>query len=240
MYTPKTNLINILRFEFENNPQKMDQCLKDSHMKLKNQLTNRVFDTFPLLLPNPDFSLFKQFFKQILCSPTQNKMDLKQFEKDLAKIACEELLEANGVLKNDLIEMLKWPDYADKMDTYQLICAYVGVVNSYVTSELSSDINEKQDTFTTIMQFVNPNYGKWVLEVMRDLKMPYHEKYDTEHFKLHDLLTYPVRNPLFAFSLFGGGLIGAGLYLTAQYFKGMYDERADLPNTHVSKNIARD
>jgi hypothetical protein len=115
------------------------------------------------------------------------------------------------------MRMLEWD--GPNINAYKAVCSFVGNMNQRIMEELTVTIAEHPDTFNSIMGLVNPNYGKWVLEVMREKKIPYDPSYDDKEADLKDILSYPIKHPAFALSLFVGGIFGVAAYAGYELYK---------------------
>src|SRR5580700_9104604 len=157
------NLIGTLQYHFHANPELKQKCLTDAKAKIHNNLENRVFDVFPLLIERSKFLLFVDRFNEILQQPTPKVV--RHFEMDIIEIACDELLDKQGKIKSQLINLLEWNELTSKIDNYHAVCAFVGSLTASIVNESASVENNNE--FAAIASYINPNYGKWVLEIMR-------------------------------------------------------------------------
>ncbi len=212
-----SNLEEILQHHFEADADLKQKCLVDAKNKITRNLANRVFDDFPLLLAPSKFLSLTDNFKTVLKQPTGKSV--KDFERDLIQIACHALLDNQGKLKNCVINMLEWNELTSQIDNYNAVCAFVGAVNAHIVNESASLIQENNNKFTATASFINHNYGKWVLEIMREKCIPYDSIYNTDQLHMRDIILYPIKKPGFAASLLFGGFIGAAIYGGYELYK---------------------
>ena len=226
MSTARKTLIEILEEEFKTHPDNMKVCIAYSQEKIRSGDANRVFDKFPCLVEPNEFAALVESYKEILASPCKNK--IRNFEKQIAKTGCLELLERDGKIKDSILELLHWKETTPAIDNYHVISAYVGAMNACLASNNEQLFFQNKAAFSAMMNYVNPNYGHWVLETMRDLGMKYDPSYDTNKLTVSDILLYPVRNPAYALSFVFFGVAGAAVCGVADIAKRLYDDNATL------------
>lgn len=175
MSTSRPSFIELIQI----NPEVVTQCRDSSKAELARGTPNRIFDGFPILLPqNKLDNLIKKFEKifskikpitipdevddpaQLLINHDKKKIFI--WQREVIKIGCYELLGQNGQIKNEIVELLEWHPYA--INICDIVCAYVGAVNQFLADKLNILFKEKGSAFSAICQFVNQNYRKWVLE----------------------------------------------------------------------------
>lgn len=244
MHSSKKTVIDMIDSELKNHPEEMNSLITKSQKKLTSSSANRVFNDFPCLVPEVEFEkIIKEFDKLLNGNPCIRS--IRSFEKKVIDLACNELLEKDGCIKKQVLKKLHWkqnqlPEKDDyQMDNYTIVSAFVGTVHEWIVEKCHKEINKHTDTFPVIMNTVNPNYGKWILETMNDRNMPFDEKYDHDALTARDILLYPARHPLLLFSVFVGGIVGAAIYGGGKLVKHIYDENVSLPlpeNTNAPSN----
>jgi len=224
---PKSNnLITILQSAFEADLELKAACISDSKNKINNNLSGRAFDKYPLLIEKSQFKLLIKRFNQLIDMPSRRLV--REFEKEIINIACEELLDNKGKLKNQLIELLEWQELTAKIDNYRAVCGFVGVVTSCIAKEFSASTENDMHKFSATVSYINKNYNKWILEVMDEKNIKYNPKYDTDEIKIEDILLFPINRPGFSICLCLGGLFGAAAYGGYELFKAIKEDNATL------------
>lgn len=202
-----THLVEVLQHHFETNPELKQKCLNDAKSKINKNLENRVFDIFPLLIEQSKFLPFVDRFNKILQQPTEKMV--RNFELEIIQIACDALLDKQGNIQSQLIKMLEWDELTSNIDNYNAVCAFVGALNASIVNESASV--ENNNKFTDVASYINRNYGKWVIEIMREKNLPYNPIYNTDQLNLRDIILYPIKKPVFGVSLLFGGFLGAAI-----------------------------
>lgn len=219
-------LIQRLQIQFDQNPGLREKCIKNGKDSQRPGMSNRIFDDFPLLLNDEQYQDILKKYQQLF--EGGRPIDVRNFEKELIKIACGEILDDTGNLNPELMSFLEWTEYAQYIDNHQAVCAFVGMMNLYLCDVSRELVTSKQYEFNALTDLVNKNYGRWVREYMREKGIRYDSCHDTDQVTAKDILLYPVRHPLFAVSLFAGGVIGAGVYGAVKGCQELYDEYAPL------------
>jgi hypothetical protein len=220
-----TSLVETLKHHFDANPELKQECLMHAKAKIKKNLENRVFDEFPLLIERSKFLPLVDRFNEILKEPIEK--NIQNFEIDIIKMACDALLDEKGRIESQLITYLEWNNLTltSKMDNYHAVCAFVGALTASVVNESASV--ENNEVFADVASYLNPNYGKWVIEVMRENGIPYNPAYNTDQLNLRDIMLYPIRKPaVVGASLVFGGFLGAALYSGYQLYKRCVADKA--------------
>lgn len=133
MLTTKNSVfITLLSAEFEQNPDEAKACKEKSRHALETndpQIIPRIFDDFffPLTLRGKkigfvdqtqiaDFAnTFAVMLKQLSpnakgCISKNNDInEMKKWVNSITKLACQELLDENGHIKQEVITLLDWP-----------------------------------------------------------------------------------------------------------------------------------
>lgn len=226
-------LIQRLQKQFDENPGLREKCLKNGKDSQRPGMSNRIFDDFPLLLSDEQYQPILQKYRQLY--QNGRHVDVRNFEKDLIKIACDEILDGNGNLHPDLIDFLEWTEFAAHIDNHQAVCAFVGMMNLYLIDVSADLVASKQYEFNAMTDCINKNYGQWVREYMREKNIQYNPSHDTDKITAKDVVMYPVRHPLFTLSLFAGGLIGVGIYGAVKGCQEVYNEYAPLSLPEMPK-----
>lgn len=228
-----TNLVETLQHHFDTNAELKQKCLMDAKAKINKNLENRVFDVFPLLIERSKFLPLVDRFNEILQQPTRR--NIRNFEMDIIEMACDALLDKQGDIKSRLITYLEWNELTSKIDNYHAVCAFVGALTASIVNESASV--EHNEVFAAVASYINPNYGKWVIESMRENSIPYNPAYNTDPLNLHDIMLYPIRKPAFGASLLFGGFLGAALYGGYELYKRCLADNVtlELPESTGSK-----
>ena len=224
--TKNYSLIKRLQAKFSEDSQLREKCVRESKNSITHNAANRVFDSFPVMLDESQLSTLLDAYQQLL--KHSSKKEVRDFEKKIIKIACDELLDEKGNLSEELLEMIEWKECKDKINNYLAVCAFVGIVNITLTELSESVVKNNQYTYLAMTKLVNENYSGWIREYMNQNKIKYNPQYDTDQIKVTDVLLYPFTHPLFSLSIFAGGLIGLGIYGSAKLAQEIYQEHAPL------------
>jgi hypothetical protein len=184
MESSRKSFIDILKHEFTH-PEVKKICIESSVQKIKSGYVTRAFDDFPYLLDVDILSSitddFKSLFKEITRIDTSNEIHLanphdkrafEAWEKNIITHACVELVDKNGKVNSELVTLLSWEDYINKIYVINLISAYVGAINHAAMSNLSKTIENELTKFTAVTQFINANNHAWIIEVTKLLDLP--------------------------------------------------------------------
>lgn len=220
MSTPRFSLCNILKREFKNPTKRNIACDSAKNILQDHpELATRIFDKFPCLLHKNELAELTNQFRDIFMeldsssiSETEDGVDLAleadkknitAWEKKIADIAIAELLDENGTIKNELIELLEWQDFQNELRSPALICsivcAYLGAINQVIIHNLSKELANRSDIFLAVCGYVNKNCRTWVnhqiFESKEGLSTVKEEKYSKIQY--HKILHWP--NETFSF-----------------------------------------
>lgn len=159
------------------NPQKA----KELHDKTLQTLTespgnaSRIFDKFPCLLPEETIQDISKKCLNVLSDMkvdsitfdpngihVHNKNDqynIAFFIKEIVSIAITELLDNQGHIKKELIELLGWQDIQDQLNQPELIisilCGYIGAINQEIVTHFSEEILNLNSAYTGFTGYLN-------------------------------------------------------------------------------------
>lgn len=164
------------------------QYREKSKASLAKSDATRVFDTFQCLLAKNDLEKLTHQFREILLSTHRvrqtkrgpilteitQKEAIKRWLKTIAGMGCQELFDARNNLKPELIQLLGWEKFVDKIDNCELVCAFVNEINLTVFEGLSDIIRTHQDQYNALCQTINQAYRQWTAEVLDVFGIPYH------------------------------------------------------------------
>ena len=219
-------LLDRLKTTFDADSGLKLKCIKSGKNQLAAGKGNRVFDDFPIMLEGDLFSKLLLKYQELL--KHSNRIDVQKFEMSIIKIACDELLDENGKPCQQLIDLLEWSEFPDKINNYLVISAFVGMINLALSAQSLEYVDQYQYTYLAFTKLVNENYGQWIRDYMRQNKIEYDPKYNTDQIKVSDVLLYPVRHPVFTLSVFFGGMFGAGAYGAAKLIEKEIKDHAPL------------
>lgn len=172
-------------------------CLESSLKQLKGELTTRLFDDFPPLLTEPEIDLIAGRLKQILITINhvkktshgielvyyQDRAAIKQWQLNIIQKGCEALLGDDGQICNDLIELLGWQDYRNKIDNCILVCAFAHGIHQAIIPKLADFINVNcQDAYSAVCHLIHTQVSTWVIDTFKRKNIPYDEKYEKSIF----------------------------------------------------------
>ena len=219
-------LIKNLQTKFSQNSHLREKCIVTSKNKINTGYPNRAFDDFPDMLDESQVSTLLPKYKQLLKSSCRR--NIRDFEKEIIKIACDELLDDTGNVSQELITTLEWDDCQNKIDNYLVISAFVGFTNMFLTQMAAYERLQNEHTYLAMNKIINSSYGSWIRDYMNHNKIKYDTKYDTDTIKVTDVLLYPIKHPLFSLSLFAGGLTGLGIYGGVKLAQELYRDNAPV------------
>src|SRR3990167_3256132 len=169
----KTNpsFVEILHDEFKDSAIKQ-KCCESSLSKLADY-PGRVFDDFPTILSPHELNHLIGQFKEIIekinylsvsdeyaeMRPANrlhqaDKDAIYQLELSLIKKGRMELLDENTQIKKELIDVLDWQVYQNKIDRCAIIAAYVGAIHQQMVPKLSSHILNNRPPISAFLDYI--------------------------------------------------------------------------------------
>lgn len=229
MSTSRTFLIPFLENEFKDGDKKKkyQEAVKK---KILSNYQNRLFDDFDVLASSDSLTQFKLAFKEICADVPQvdaddlstlllarNKKAIEQMERQIAQLACNELLNDDGELKPELLTLLNCAQ--TPLRNGDIVCAYVAALNHLIMKAVAGDA--KCDAIGPVVcNFLNSNkrYGIWVKEEMS--KKGHQAKFDPNAI-IREIVYLPIEKPEIFFSIMGGvaAAISAGFMLASIFAK---------------------
>lgn len=226
MQSSRLTLVEILLQEFTD-PEVKKKCLESSLMRIRQGITTRAFDDFPSLLTQSELTDiahdFQIIFEQItnvhetdngiLLGNLIDQISVQNWEKIIAIKACKELLDNEGKVKSEIVDLLGWEKYIGQVNNCDVVCAYVAAVNHLAMLNLVSLIQENQMKFTAVCDYVNSNYRGWIKEVMQISGFSIDPKHEAkiERTNLQKILYFPIEHPA----------VGIGIGITALLLAGL-------------------
>lgn len=212
-YYQASNSINILNAYFEKYPAKLAKCRETSKEQIKKGYTNRIFDEFPLLISANEFDHMKRFVTSVLINLSQHATDVEtntkilspwnkhQIKTQIIMLATQgynALIDTNGKLNPELVGLLDWHEFKNKINICDLICSFTSITFGTVISALQEEVLSKLDSlekcessegeknrleekFLSILAISNyfnsdSNSRKWVIEALNNAGYPYQDK----------------------------------------------------------------
>ena len=170
-----------LEAEFKKNPETKKHCIALSRTALQaDYATGRVFDKFPGLLPEEQIQSlcneFEVFFKEakptrdvgdrFVFSQEQDRKALNAWETKIAKIACEELLDAEGHILPEITQLLEWRPDLSQTQVCCIMSAFVGTVNQEVSRRLAELLKKNEKSFLAFCGYVNQSNAEIIKNTM--------------------------------------------------------------------------
>lgn len=234
MQSSRQTFIETLRREFEDADVKTKR-IQSSLLKISQGEVTRMFDDYPSLSQDELITIsqnFKTIFAKIEKIDTAgdkiqladmiDKTALTDWEKNIAVIACDELLDSNGKIKSEIIALFGWEKHINEINNSDLVCAYVGAINHLAMSNLDGLIEENLTRYTAVCNYVNPNYRSWIKEVMGSLNLPVDLRHENkaDSLSFRDILDYPLKHPAVGVGIGLGvtGVLLAGLAIGGMLF----------------------
>lgn len=220
------------------NDEKYSAIFADSNRILESANgVERIFDQFPFLLSDIEIQVFKSLIDSVKLIERENdflvKSDSQQalegFVRKLTCNAINDLLNEQGLIKSELMQVLGW-NTEIQMDQ-QKIC---GIVSAYVAQSLQklnkkisqiashavSDANVELDVIdksAAALNFINKNFRKWINEEIEKSNRVYDSDYFFQYDWVHvsDKVCETVKN--YQGPMMVGGLVTIGFVFS--FFK---------------------
>lgn len=159
---------------------------EESSAKLAKDAT-RVFDGFQCLVSDTVLEQLCDQFRSIIAATnrvrntsngpvitqSEPKESIHRLQKTIAKIACFELFDQKHKIKPALINLLGWTGLENKIDNYDLVCAFVNEINLTIFQKLAAFITSHEQAFNAHCQLINQQYPFWSSEVLEAMAIPY-------------------------------------------------------------------
>lgn len=213
---PRETFIEIVKEDFKDTSIK-NKCIEASREKILKGQADRAFDSFPHLTPNSELKiLFNEFTKTLSrIRPNKHytlndneKLNISALERSIVRKACFELLDSDGQLKDELLQLLGWDDLKNKLDASVLVYAFVSAIHQQLTENLfkSGSIKKYGEAYKTLYHFVNPNFTKWIIEEMKSANYKYDNSYyeQVERSNFDKILSLPVERPVETMGVIAG------------------------------------
>jgi hypothetical protein len=163
-------------------PEKMTSL---SERKLENSgLRKRIFDDCPSFLTLTDVQNLSSMFENIvsmlkpskteygyqLTNPTDQNL-IRNLEKIIIEIAHKDLLNKNGSIKSEILQILNWNKKLTNDVIIDVICAYVSTVNQDIIFHLNQNSKSfsemNNNSLNAVFDFINANYNSWIKEELK-------------------------------------------------------------------------
>lgn len=215
MSHPRSSTIDILQSEFKD-PKKRTQLCKISIDILKERpgSASRIFDSFPSLLPKEKTESLTKQFRKILAEIYPNcgsngvslqykedKKSISSWTKEIASIGIKEILDSNGHIKMQLIELLGWDDFKTQLGrselTLSILCGYISAINQEIMKNSENEITQHKYAYLGLCDCLNKNIRQWVIDQLDSeghvFKVSNQTKDDKPH--TNPILRWPSENP---------------------------------------------
>lgn len=179
MATSRTPFLHLVHTAFQDKLTK-DFCISESIRNIKGRTPSRIFDSLPCVVDEATFQATCENFQMIIrhisvdakkeyqITREEDKNAIKQYIQTIAIVAREDLLDEEGNIKKEIITLFDWERHAKHLRKYDIVCGYISALNSRVSSQLSSFIDEHSDEYLGCMNFVNKNNRPWVMEILQE------------------------------------------------------------------------
>lgn len=157
---------------------------------------SRIFDKFPCLLPDETITYFSKKCIDILSNMEvhsitydpngihihneKDQENIALFIKEIASLAIKELLDNQGHIKRELIQLLGWENLKDQLHQFELIisilCGYVGAINQEIVVRFPEEILTLNPAYTGFTGYLNKkalnkdcyetNVRQWVVDTL--------------------------------------------------------------------------
>lgn len=233
----RQSFIDLIRQDFID-PEIKKNCIEESRKMIAKGQTNRAFDHFPHLVPDHVLKDILKNFQQILAQIKPNneftlnetiQKRVRNLELNLASRGCFELLDAEGRLKDEFLEELQWTDLKDKIDGCEIVCSYVHSIHQQLMDQLLVSIKKHCDAYKSLLHYVNPNYGDWVIEQMKKSNYSYDDTYyeKAARSNFDKILYFPSEKPLETLGIVAGiaGFAAIGITLFTSFLASTNKEK---------------
>ncbi|MDX1901217.1 MAG: hypothetical protein SFW66_04315 [Gammaproteobacteria bacterium] len=90
---------------------------------------------------------------------------IKIWLKKIIDLGCNELLDSNGLIKKELIEILAWDDLINEKNSAAILCAYVSNILQDVISALYKSTSD--DKMKAVMICITQHYSSCATEALK-------------------------------------------------------------------------
>lgn len=200
---------------------KLTSYKKTSHSFLSQENgAPRVFNDFDVLDAKTvketcaDIEKSLETFKSTPDAIDKNdENNIKKLLKNLAKIACDDLLDKQGNVNHKIVELLEWKDDNNALLNHQdsIICSFLNA--AYAQIETSS-ANFNPEKYPNFSQFINRYLSVCVIEVLRERGLNHLAKKVEENSSFMKIMRFASENPGTTFGLltgFAGALAAFGV-----------------------------
>lgn len=157
----------------------------------------RIFDKFPFLLSEISLEVFKKITSSVrlvenedMIIEQDSQQALESFVRKLIKDAIVDLLNEQGMIKAELMQLLGWNRniHMDQQKICGIISAYVAhsvhKLNKKTSNQLGNDNGNKQaiefdsvNKSASALNFINKNFKKWILDEVENSDRVYDSDY---------------------------------------------------------------
>ena len=174
MSKSRSSLIELLK---NANAETIKKLQLSKYKLTSHESRNRIFDDFPNVLLPDDMAKITHSFNKIASKimnviTVENGFDLNNTDKgqiyywikDLIELACDELLDASGNIKSDLINKLDWKNNLSPTEIFDIVCAYVGNLSQTI---ILAETYQNPLISPTICHYVSKNYSAWIEQELK-------------------------------------------------------------------------
>jgi hypothetical protein len=161
--------------------------LKTTKQKLSEDgMCKRIFDDFPNLLPENLMNQLQENLLAILLGmqPSavmiiDNYMELNdltsqqrmmEWEKIIIRIACAELLDEQGGIKDDIRQLLHWERALNPKEVHNVLCSYVGAVSQIAMAQCADKVDV--EIYVAVCKYLTDHYGQWIKQATERQRSP--------------------------------------------------------------------
>lgn len=180
MLSSSASMLTILSDKFKDNAL-ATKCKTHGRQKIMRGETSRALDFLPEIIIEPDLKRLSQLFRTLLLdisaqidndAPTPTTLDeydhIELFIKNIAAKGCSELLNSDGSVRSDFLQLMGWRDLRNKIDVLELISAYVSTIYAQLGNQNVSYVFNHQQAYASLTNYLNKNQHCWIDDVLHE------------------------------------------------------------------------
>lgn len=222
----------VLEEAFKN--QKIAKDIRDTTIETlieRPGSASRIFDKFPCLLPDETMQYISKKCIDILSNMEvhsitydpngihihnqKDQENISLFIKEIASLAIKELLDHQGHIKMELIQLLGWENLKDQLNQSELIisilCGYVGAINQEIVVRFPEEVLALNLAYTGFSGYLNKkvpnkdyyetNIRQWIVDTLNKAGYVFNittqKNIENKENKpnIHNLLKWPNNSP---------------------------------------------
>lgn len=182
--------LDILK-RYMKSPAKSQELRESTATFLEQDMLNRVFNKFPLLISDNFYAKQTNHITNILLTASacplntdgnmrvlnaDMKAEIATIAKSIALLGCKSFIK-NNVVNPELVELLEWKRFESKLDICKLISAFTAetLLNIIKKANEQAGILLDQPAFDAVNNHLNKHYHAWVVNAIHASGNEYHD-----------------------------------------------------------------